>query len=70
MVKDFSNAVCITPGICFDLNKNRIGYGSGYYDRFFAKHNVYKIGLCYSDCFLASIPCEDHDVKVDQIIID
>ena len=42
-VTNFDNSVCITPGICFNKSGYRIGYGKGYYDKFFSKHQVYSI---------------------------
>ena len=62
--------VCITPGVCFDLNKNRIGHGKGYYDRFFMNNNVYKIGVCYDFQLVDEIPASSHDIKMDCIITE
>ena len=28
IVKDFKNSICIIPGVCFDNEGNRIGYGA------------------------------------------
>lgn len=68
-IKDFTNSVCITPGIIFDIYGNRIGYGKGYYDKFFNDHNVYKIGVCYDECLYNDlIDTYTSDCKVDEII--
>lgn len=69
-VMNFNNAVCITPGICYSYSKYRIGYGKGFYDRFFNKNNVYKIGLCYKECLTNEIFNDEYDIKVDEIITD
>ena len=69
-VTDFNNCVSITPGICFSKDKYRLGYGKGFYDKFYKKHpNIYKIGLCYQECYLEDIPHNKHDIKVDEIIM-
>ena len=63
----------IVPGVCFDKNKNRIGYGKGYYDRYLANSsNSHKIGLAYDEQVLLNdtIESEDTDVKVDEVITD
>ena len=70
LLTDFSNAICITPGICFSKDKYRLGYGMGYYDRFITKHHLYQIGLCYQVCLLDKLPHNDYDQKVDEIITD
>lgn len=70
IVKDFKSIVSITPGICYSYDLYRIGYGKGYYDKFYSNHDVYKIGLCYSECLIDKIDNDKYDIKVDEIITD
>lgn len=70
VLTDFSNTICITPGICFSKDKYRLGYGKGYYDRFIKENHLYQIGLCYQACLLDKIPHDHYDQKVDEIITD
>lgn len=67
-VLSYDNSICITPGICFDKNGYRVGYGKGFYDKFFFKNNIYKIGLCYSECIVENIITDKYDIKVDKVI--
>lgn len=60
----------ITPGLSFDKEKNRLGYGGGYYDKFFAKNKTIKAGLMISDFLSIKLPIENTDVKVDFIITE
>lgn len=60
--------LAIIPGIAFDKNGNRLGRGKGYYDRLLPLLHCPKIGLCFSFQFLDSIPCEKHDIPMDEII--
>lgn len=62
----------LMPGVAFDKNGGRIGYGGGFYDRFLNKidSKIPKIALAYDFQILKSIPCEEHDIKVDGIITD
>lgn len=69
-VMSYNNTVCITPGICFSHSKYRIGYGKGFYDKFFDKFNIYKIGLCYKDCYIDIEFNNKYDIKVDEVITD
>ena len=69
-VNDFNNAICITPGICFNKEGYRIGYGKGYYDRFFSKHKIYAIGLCYQECLINDNFDNSYDIKVNEVISD
>ena len=54
-VTDFTNALCVVPGMCFDFKGNRIGYGGGYYDRFLSKNRVITVGLTYERCICNQI---------------
>jgi 5-formyltetrahydrofolate cyclo-ligase len=65
----YKNAVCIVPALAFDVNKKRLGYGGGFYDRFFnaGEFSGLKIGLCYRE-FMSEFPVEEHDEGVDLII--
>jgi len=67
-VLDFQNSVCITPGLCFDLPGNRLGYGHGFYDKFLNQNKIYSIGLCYQECLVPHLPHTKFDHKMDQII--
>lgn len=70
VINCFDNCLCITPGICFDKNNYRIGYGKGYYDKFFKKHQVFSIGLCYSECIVDEININNNDYNVDIVVTD
>lgn len=79
ILEPVNNDVCnnkidaiIFPGLVFDINGNRIGYGKGYYDRFFASLNYCppKIAVCYDFQILDSIPTNSNDVKMDMIITE
>lgn len=60
----------LVPGVAFDVEGYRVGYGGGYYDRFFSslKKDVIKIGLCYDLQILSQVPRDPYDIPVDLII--
>lgn len=62
----------IVPGIAFDKNGHRIGYGHGYYDRFLQKlsKNTVKIGLAFELQLIEKIHEEGHDIPVDWVITE
>ena len=61
----------LVPGIVFDKNGHRIGYGFGYYDKFLRKvPKAAKIGLAFDFQVVDNIPKEEHDVAVDFIVTD
>lgn len=68
IVTDFDNAICIVPGICYDKENYRIGYGKGYYDRFLSKNKIKTIGLCYKECMIEKIDNDKYDYKIDEVI--
>jgi len=63
----------IVPGVCFDRDKNRIGFGRGYYDTYlFNENNILKIGICFDEQLLKDeyIEVEDNDIKMDVVVTD
>lgn len=58
----------IIPGVAFDRQKNRMGRGKGYYDRYLSNKTIYKIGIGYDFQLLESIPTDEHDIALDAII--
>lgn len=58
----------IVPGVCFDKNKNRLGRGKGYYDRFFKKYKPMKIGVGFDFQLMNSVPISKEDIAMDMII--
>ena len=61
----------IIPGIAFDLQGNRIGYGKGYYDRFLSTRKVnYIIGLAFENQIVKKIPTDEYDIPVDVLFTE
>lgn len=60
--------LAIVPGLAFDENGYRLGYGKGYYDRFLSDLNVKKIGICHKELLLKNVPHNRFDVRMDEII--
>lgn len=69
-VTDFSSGLCIVPGLSFDLQGYRLGFGKGYYDRFLQKFGGVTVGLCYSKCVEHSLPTGSFDKPVDILITE
>lgn len=63
--------VLLIPGIAFDKQRNRLGRGGGFYDRYLtANSNIIKIGICKYECLLDLIPYSKQDVRMDYIVTD
>ena len=61
--------IILVPGLAFDHQLNRLGYGAGYYDTFLNMHPAsIKIGVCYPFQVIENVPTEDHDVALDVIV--
>lgn len=58
------------PGVVFDKERNRIGYGKGYYDRFLQHTKATTIGLAFSCQIVPYILAEQHDKRLDMIITE
>lgn len=63
--------VVVTPMLAFDTDGNRLGYGSGYYDRFLSRYpHPVKIGIAFSCQQAERVPATGNDVKMDFIVTE
>lgn len=68
----------IVPGLAFDLQGGRIGFGAGYYDRFVEQLNTYSdhhrytwmASLAFKESIVSHIPMEDHDFRLDMLFTE
>ena len=63
--------VALCPLLAFDEGGYRLGYGGGYYDRYFALHpEVLRVGLAYAGQAVAALPHGEYDVRLDAVITE
>ena len=62
----------VVPGVVFDLSRNRIGYGAGYYDSFLKKTggSCFKVGVAFDLQVVERIVPDAHDVALDMVITE
>ena len=64
-------ALVLMPGLAFDPEGHRLGYGGGFYDRYLADQpNHPFVALCYRFQLLDHLETEAHDVPVDLVVCD
>lgn len=62
--------VCLVPGLCFDKEGGRLGYGKGYYDRFLKNFTGKSVGICFEECVAENLVLDKHDKTVNYLITD
>lgn len=59
----------IVPYLGFDKQKNRLGYGKGFYDKYLKNSGIYTILAGISEYELDFIPKEVFDITIDKLFI-
>ena len=68
-VADDETALVLMPGLAFDPQGHRIGYGGGFYDKFLAQEPNHPIlALCYEFQMLEHLETEEFDIPVDTVL--
>ena len=68
-VADDETALVLMPGLAFDKEGYRIGYGGGFYDKFLALEPEHPtLALCYDFQMLEHLETEEYDIPVDTVI--
>ncbi|XP_076271627.1 5-formyltetrahydrofolate cyclo-ligase-like isoform X1 [Rhynchophorus ferrugineus] len=66
----------ICPGVAFTKYGHRLGHGSGYYDKFFAKLRLIQspppptVALAFREQVVDKIPCEETDILIDNVLYE
>ncbi len=62
-------ALVLMPGLAFDREGHRIGYGGGFYDKFLASEPGHPtLALCYDFQLLPQLETEEFDIPVDTVL--
>ena len=68
-VADDPTALVLMPGMAFDREGHRIGYGGGFYDKFLALEPHHPtLALCYEFQVLPHLETEEFDIPVDCVL--
>ena len=60
--------VVLVPGVAFDPQGGRLGFGGGFYDRFLRRTPAVRIGVCHDCCLVDAVPCAEHDEHMDWVV--
>ena len=67
---NFDIDLAILPGVAFDKNGVRLGWGKGVFDRLLAKSQALRIGLAYDFQIVEDLPKDEHDLSMDIIVTE
>ena len=68
-VADDVTALVLMPGLAFDPQGHRCGYGGGFYDKFLAAEPSHPtLALCYEFQMFPVLETEEHDIPVDYVL--
>lgn len=70
ILKNFEDSVCLVPGLVFDREGYRLGFGKGYYDRFLLSYPGETVGICYGKCIENNLPRGYYDRPVNAVITE
>ena len=62
-------ALVLMPGLVFDPQGHRIGYGGGFYDKFLSREPHHPtVALCYDFQVMDKLETEEFDIPVDLVL--
>lgn len=65
------DGLMILPGVAFDTDRHRVGYGGGFYDRYLQAHpNMKKIAFAFEFQMFEKVPYEEFDIQPEKIITE
>lgn len=65
------DGLMILPGVAFDADRHRVGYGGGFYDRYLEAHpNMKRIAFAFEFQIFEKVPFEIFDRQPEKIITE
>ena len=65
------DALIIMPGVAFDADRRRIGYGGGFYDRYLAVHPGHvTVAAAYEFQVLEQVPSQEQDIRPQLLVTE
>lgn len=65
------DTLVILPGVAFDINGYRVGYGKGYYDKYLSdKRQLSTIALAFACQIVDEVPYDEYDIKMDKVVTE
>ncbi|SFJ72903.1 5-formyltetrahydrofolate cyclo-ligase [Thermoflavimicrobium dichotomicum] len=62
-------SLVVVPGVAFDHQGYRLGYGGGYYDRFFSQYpSCLRVGVAYPEQIVETVYPESHDQPLNYLV--
>lgn len=65
-----AHTLCLLPGMTYDPDGNRLGYGGGYYDRFLSDFPGVAAGVVYDSFLVRRVPTDLYDRPVAEIFTE
>ena len=70
-IVQWEEALMIMPGVAFDKENHRVGYGGGFYDRFLEKHpQIRRVAVAFEFQMLPEVPTEPTDISPEIIVTE
>lgn len=71
LADDWDDALFIVPGVAFDVERDRCGYGGGYYDKYQEIHrNHHTIAVCFEFQIVDKVPTTEFDIKPQVLVTE
>jgi 5-formyltetrahydrofolate cyclo-ligase len=69
-MQEASHICALIPGLAFDKQHHRLGYGKGHFDQLLANTSCKTIGIGFKEQLLEEmLPVESHDQKLDDVML-
>jgi len=63
-------SLLVLPGVSFDEERYRLGYGAGFYDCYLSKTSPFKVGVAFDFQVCSRLPREGQDISCDLVVTE